>query len=258
MKNNIISVELIGPSEKNYGLCNQLFQIASAVSYAKDHQFLATFPCLKEARLGGYINNFLRNVNTEDCPVPPMYYKEPEFHYSQIPAIPGSFCIRESYLQSEKYFSHNRDTILELYDPSKEDISYLTEKYDLTIPTTSLHVRRQDYLDYSEYHTNIMETDYYDKALDALKPESVLVFSDDPGWARKAFPTCTVAEEKDYLELYLMSLCDNNIIANSSFSWWGAWLNKNPEKKVVAPKNWFGDKHPYSTKDLIPSDWIVL
>lgn len=254
----IISANLIGYSPINYGLGNQLFQIAAAISYAKDYDFDATFPCLKDPKCGEYNNNFLRNVSSEECPLPNRYYREPSFAYSPIPESDSSFCINESYLQSEKYFCHNRDLILTTFTPSKEDLVYLQEKYNLETPTTSLHVRRGDYLQNTQYHTNIMETDYYTKALKFINADAILVFSDDPTWAREAFPTYTVVEEKDYLELYLMSLCTNNIIANSSFSWWGAWLNTNPHKKVVAPIDWFGPDHHLTTKDLIPSTWTRL
>jgi hypothetical protein len=67
-----------------------------------------------------------------------------------------------------------------------------------------------------------------------------------------------IENEQDYIDLYLMSLCENNIIANSSFSWWGSWLNKNKEKKIIAPSKWFGKKINHDTKDLIPKEWIVM
>mgnify|MGYP003653088547 CR=1 FL=1 len=68
----------------------------------------------------------------------------------------------------------------------------------------------------------------------------------------------TIVLEKDYLEMFLMSYCSSNIIANSTFSWWGAWLNKNPLKKVVAPSNWFGPLSDLDTEDLLPDEWILL
>jgi hypothetical protein len=90
------------------------------------------------------------------------------------------------------------------------------------------------------------------------------VFTDDHDWCRKNFKLKYEmvfvdhnSERNNYADLYLMSKCDHNIIANSTFSWWGAWLNENPEKIVFAPKNWFNDK-AYNTKDLIPDSWIKI
>jgi len=253
-----VSVDIIGASEVNYGLGNQLFQIAAAISYAKDCGFDATFPSLKDPKYGSYINNILRKISTKERGRLELYYRQLSFAYSPIPKMPSSFCIKGSYLQSEKYFCHNRDLILETFSPSEEDLSYLKEEYNVGTSTISLHVRRGDYLNNTQYHTNLMETEYYTKAIEFLNADSVLVFSDDPMWAREAFPSYTIVEEEDYLELYLMSLCNDNIIANSSFSWWGAWLNKNPDKRVVAPIEWFGPDHHFTTKDLIPSTWTRL
>jgi hypothetical protein len=253
-----VTANIQGPGASNYGLGNQLFQIAALLSYAKDHGFQATFPCLQDSQYGGYTQNILRKVNTEPHPVTNAYYREPSFTFSPMPKMNTSFCVVGSYLQSEKYFKNNRDLILDTFSMTQDEESYLRSKYDLDNSPVSIHVRRGDYLDNENYHTNLMRGDYYDKARELFKDRPIIVFSDDPDWAREEFPEYTVAEEVDYLELYLMSLCDNNIIANSSFSWWGAWLNKNPRKKVVAPKNWFGERHAHDTKDLIPSDWILL
>ena len=88
-----------------------------------------------------------------------------------------------------------------------------------------------------------------------------LVFSDDIDWCKGVFrgDRFTFIEgEKDYIDLYIMSQCKNNIIANSTFSWWGAWLNKNKNKKIVAPKKWFGSLISHNTKDLIPKEWIKV
>ena len=266
MKKRYILIDILGPCANNHGLGNQMFQIAAGISYAKDYGFEARFPCLHQKKYGGYTANILRklnidNLNFESYQSPPTVTEamESSFSYSPLPKTEDPILlVNNSYLQSEKYFSHNRELILDVFEPAAEDLVYLKRKYNLTKSTTSMHIRRKDYLQYSAYHTNLMETGYYDKALETLDPEAVIVFSDDPDWVREEFPDYTVAEEADYLELYLMSLCDNNIIANSSFSWWGAWLNKNPRKKVVAPKNWFGERHAHDTKDLIPSDWILL
>ena len=89
-----------------------------------------------------------------------------------------------------------------------------------------------------------------------------LIFSDDKEWCLENFnkENCEISHNSDAAEdLQLMSLCDHHIIANSSFSWWGAWLGQNKDKKVIAPKEWFGPaKNEHATKDLYCKDWIVL
>ena len=89
-----------------------------------------------------------------------------------------------------------------------------------------------------------------------------LVFSDDIKWCKDNFtegPFIFVGGGEDYIDLHLMSKCKNNIIANSSFSWWGAWLNNNENKRVIAPKDWFGSSNSHlNTDDLIPGDWEII
>ena len=113
----------------------------------------------------------------------------------------------------------------------------------------------------------IIPVEYYLKAVDLIKAKTseikLLIFSDDIEWAKKhfKFPNTEFVSgdisETHFEDLYLMSVCKHNIIANSSFSWWGAWLNENPDKIVIAPKNWF-NKGPKDTYDLYPEGWITI
>lgn len=255
----VITANILGPSPGMPGIGNQLFQIAAALSYSKDHGHRATFPCLKQLEYGDYVSNFLSSLCTEECSGPFAYFSEPSFEHTEIPFTKDSVCIHNSYLQSEKYFVHNRDYILQNFKLPKDREEYLVSKYGDLSEYTSLHIRRGDYLKNPNYHTNLTSTDYYDRALDYLKPKQLLVFSDDTEWAKEHFSNSIVVEEQeDYLEIFLMSFCKDNIIANSSFSWWGAWLNTNPNKTVIAPSNWFGPECGASTKDLVPESWIVI
>jgi hypothetical protein len=135
--------------------------------------------------------------------------------------------------------------------------------------SVSLHVRRGDYVsnpDANKYH-GTKGLDYYIAALARVnksqKDSTVFVFSDDIAWCKKnlklkAKKVVWVDGKNSPIEdIYLMSLCKSNIIANSTFSWWGAWLNSNPKKIVVAPKVWFSDSN-IDTSDLIPADWTRL
>lgn len=91
--------------------------------------------------------------------------------------------------------------------------------------------------------------------------DNLLVFSDDIDWCKnnlKYDKMYFVQNEPDYIDLYLTSRCKKNIIANSTFSWWAGWLNKDKQKKVVCPVVWFGASGPQDTQDLYPEDWIRI
>lgn len=131
----------------------------------------------------------------------------------------------------------------------------------------SLHVRRGDYVALQAHV--LCDQAYYDAALarimDGLNITPVVfVFSDDPGWARDNLhlPCEKVVvdfngPDGDYKDMHLMSLCRHNIIGNSSFSWWAAWLNANPDKRVAAPERWFGDPD-LDNPDILPTGWISV
>jgi Glycosyl transferase family 11 len=132
-----------------------------------------------------------------------------------------------------------------------------------------LHIRRGDYVQNpkaSAVH-GTSTLDYYSEAIQLMIGEvgmpHVFIFSDDIDWVKGnlIIPSphtfvCQNIGADSYRDMQLMSLCKHNIIANSSFSWWGAWLNPNPEKIVIAPKQWFVNAN--NTVDLLPSTWITL
>lgn len=170
------------------------------------------------------------------------------------------------YWQTELYFKEIREQLLEDFS-LKNEISDLIVEISNKIKDTesiSLHIRRGDYVKrYSDYY-HIQSIDYYLKALKIIKdmhPNSrVFVFSDDIEWCEDNLnlqtETYFVKSNKSFEDIYLMSLCDHNIIANSSFSWWGAWLNNNPDKICIAPKKWFKDKK--LKNNIIPEKWITI
>ena len=140
----------------------------------------------------------------------------------------------------------------------------MDEKYGdlLNVKTTAIHVRRGDYVRHSNHHP-VQTMDYFNKGIDVVKDNTYtfLVFSDDIEWCKEHFKVDNIIyieDEKDYIEIYLMSLCDNDIIANSSFSWWGSFLNKNPNKKVFAPSIWFGPRGPRNFVDIFQPEWTVI
>jgi hypothetical protein len=168
--------------------------------------------------------------------------------------------------QSEKYFNNFGDEVRAMFQIRK-DLSEQGRKYakDISrcVPSIALHVRRGDYLlpDKIIYH-GVMPKSYYEMALKIIadkmgQPGTVFVFSDDTEWCANNMPGIIVEGTDRFDDLQLISLCSHAIIANSSFSWWGAWLNTNPNKIVVAPKQWFVNS-AINTNDLIPESWIRL
>jgi hypothetical protein len=216
-----------------------------------------------------------------------QYLREPHFHFSEhlFENCPDDVSL-SGFFQSWKYFSHIEDVIRKEFTfhdehlgPCKEVMQSLEGQEPIM-----LHVRRGDpnlvdprgfkwsYTQCSDQHP-VQPFEYYEKALakfDAEQP--VVVFSDSPEWVEEQeffqadrFIVSKPTDKYDdgsytpYADLCLMSLCSHAIIANSSMSWWGAWLQTNPNKKIVAPKNWFGPAYAdKDTKDLYCPDWIVL
>jgi hypothetical protein len=173
------------------------------------------------------------------------------------------------YWQSERYFAAHADTLrhdLRIVTPPSPENAEMARQI-AAAPSVSLHVRRGDYLQSGAYAA--CSGDYYRAALHLVAEAAgltptIFVFSDDPAWARDHLdlPFAKVVvdfngRDTDYEDLRLMSLCRHNVIANSSFSWWGAWLNRHPGKVVVAPKRWFADKH-LQNPDLLPAGWLSL
>lgn len=176
------------------------------------------------------------------------------------------------YWQSERYFRDIESIIraeLTVNDPLQDkdrDIATVMGNTE----SVALHVRRADYVLDSRTSKRYGTCDlgYYQRCIESVTERVAtphfFVFSDDMAWARAhlniKFPTTFVEHNDDasnYQDLRLMSLCRHNIIANSSFSWWGAWLNNNPDKLVLAPHKWLQDPE-HEPEDIIPASWITL
>jgi len=193
-----------------------------------------------------------------------IYIKESYYKANKI--ISSNNIYLNGAWQSEKYFKDIRKELLEIFSLKNQFIKF-KENLKSEIKNSnsvSLHIRRSDYLIKSHKY-KICNLQYYKKAINKIilteKNIKIFVFSDDIEWAKNNlktdFSAIFINGNKDYEDLILMSLCKHNIIANSSFSWWGAWLNKNPNKIVIAPKNWFVNRKR-NTKNLTPSEWIKI
>ena len=196
--------------------------------------------------------------------------REPHFHFAPD-LFPAQFqrLALAGYWQSEKYFSDHAAAIRQDFTLRPERVARLDAALLERMQSThsvSLHIRRGDYVANAathQYH-GVCSLDYYRHAAaqlaEQLRTPEFFVFTDDPAWARENlqldFPQHLVSDGRwqDFEELTLMSRCRHHIIANSSFSWWGAWLNPRPDKIVCAPKVWFKNS-PNDTRDLVPAAW---
>jgi len=164
------------------------------------------------------------------------------------------------YFQSEKYFKHIENEIRKDFTFKPDVVESCKEVLD-NQEAISLHIRRSDYLHLQSFHP-VPPIEYYTEALKKLPNLPVFIFSDDPEW-------CSMRSEFDAdkflisesnavdFDMCLMSMCKYHIIANSSFSWWGAWLSKS--EKVIAPKIWFGPSlMEHDTSDLYCEGWETL
>lgn len=183
----------------------------------------------------------------------------------------------DGFWQSEKYFNDIDETIRQDFKLRRKmghSAEIACDNIQKTAIPVSIHIRRGDYVQDAKtnnYHGTCSQA-YYEKALAALADKlpkkdlekmHLFAFSDDIEWAKKnlsfPYPTTFVSNPAipDYEELILMSKCNHHIIANSSFSWWSAWLNPNPQKIVIAPGRWFNTK-PGTYKDIVPNSWIKI
>lgn len=188
-----------------------------------------------------------------------------------IETIKGNITM-SGYFQNEKYFRNIASEIRHDFTFKKsltdKNLS-LSEKLK-SITSVSVHIRRGDYLSNKSASANFItcDVDYYQKAIktitERIKNPEFFVFSDDHDWVRQNisfanYPVIFIDWNKgsdSYRDMQLMSLCKHNIIANSSFSWWGAWLNANPEKIVISPEKWFqDDKKNELLDDFYPEGW---
>jgi hypothetical protein len=183
---------------------------------------------------------------------------------------------RSSYFsgfwQSPKFFQNHRDILLKEFQPRAllDGANLEMAEKIRSCDSVSLHVRRGDYVEdpaTNQYH-GTCDAPYYSRCVDRIRRHVekpvFFIFSDDPAWCKDQFTdlgTVVVVDINDadhpHFDMYLMSLCKHNIIANSSFSWWGAWLNTNPDKIVLAPKRWFLGK-TIDINTLLPNSWIAV
>lgn len=224
---------------------NQLFQIATTISTALQNNTNYCFPPWQYEKNFNLHNCFSSNINTVET------YRERVFYYDPIPAYKNIDLF--GYFQSWKYFEHHKEEIINLLTP--------IHNFEREPGLCSIHVRRGDYLEKQDCHP-LMTMDYYQEAMKKSGCSKFILFSDDMRWCKKNFK----GDEYEYAErnsppvdlAIMVKRCESNIICNSSFSWWGAYLNQFLDKKIIAPIKWFGPKLAHDTKDLLPESWIKI
>ncbi len=265
----MLSFNLLG---RHGRLGNQMFQYAALLAISRrcgtdfciprsngkdqwtDHQLMQTF-----------VLPSLRNVGHQ-AGVPKI--RESSFAYDRNLHLncPKDADIRGNF-QTEKYFLDISDLIRREFE-FRPRIAEYADRFLSRVqkPAISLHVRRGDYLVHADgYH--LCSVDYYESALARLPSDlPVLILSDDIPWCRsealfrgKRF--VFVEGHPSSIDMCIMSRCSHHVIANSTFSWWGAWLGNNPAKQVIAPSRWFsavGSNASLDTSDLIPPGWVRL
>ena len=278
-----VSIVLMG------GLGNQLFQIFTLISYSIDNN--RQFNINDHTKNMGitrsdYWNNFLSSLSqyvvSNDEWRNSRIYMERYHHYTPINNILTSFTLF-GYFQTFKYFEHNLQSIKEIIN-YQDKFSYVADKYFSSyIPIRktpiSIHFRIGDYKDKQDYHP-VMELKYYINSLkyifkDDFRTDNHILFffeeqdydyvinkfiipikrSEFPGGLNITYQTIDHSIP-DWEQMILMSKCKHNIIANSSFSWWAAYLNENEGKKICYPEKWFGPKlSEKNTNDMFPPSW---
>ncbi len=232
------------------------------------------FTSAREAKLlsgEGLINTVKRRLR---IPIkkPKSYFAEDIFGYFYEELLDKTTSIYlDGYWQNERYFRDVKSTLFEDF-ALKDEISTIAQFYLAEIKSSnsvSLHIRRGDYV--TNQHTNSFHgtcgLSYYEEAVRYIEKQvdvpKYFIFSDDIAWCKQNFE---FLQDKIFIEntssiedLELMKNCKHNIIANSTFSWWGAWLGDFVDKIVIAPKQWFADKNiQNNVGELIPIDWIKI
>jgi len=254
-----------------YGnLCNSMFQFAAVLGMAKKCNYEVAIPHNKTYYDVNYECNNTSIFDGFDISIPTLESKtstftEVEFPFHYVDHKVDDFTDMVGYFQSERYFENAIEEVRAQFQFKQEikdriDLS----KYPEPSRCTSLHIRLGDYMKKRHYHP-MLPSAYWRNAVKEAGLDYIVIFSDDIEHAKRMFgetDQIVYSKEKNPFEaLYHMSLCKNNIICNSTFGWWGAWLgeSKANNKIVTAPEIWLGPGHTtYNPKDIIPNRWLKL
>ena len=286
---DIVSIRLMG------GLGNQLFQIFTTIAYGIKNSYKIVLPYTDVLRVGierpTYWENFLsalKNMTTFN----PGYgitngtfvrfsnVFERAFKYDEMPKVNYREVLLNGYYQSHKYFDHYKSTIFSMIRLQKQQ-NLIKQEFSYLFPDNShivsMHFRLGDYVNIQDCHP-LLTYDYYERAIQHVldkrtgnEKSQIIYFcqKEDNAMVSTIIDRCnnkfpevvfikTSDDIPDWKQMLLMSCCNDNIIANSTFSWWGAYFNTNNDKIVCYPKTWFGPKLTHDTGDLFPKEWIQI
>ncbi|MCK4919702.1 MAG: alpha-1,2-fucosyltransferase [Bacteroidales bacterium] len=255
-------------------LGNNLFQIATGAALAikNNSEMIACISetwcaepdnCYLEQYLEPFKHNVFRNIKfINGFPEGAIKFNQVE-EVEQIPYYDNIFL--HGLWQSENYFVKQKEYLQELFSIDKKTKNFITNKYPFLFEQEiiSIVIRRGDYCKQPQYHPTC-SMKYYRNAVKYFgNDKSYLIVSDDIEWCKAKFKGENFyfsGHESPVIDFYLQTLCTHNIISNSSFAWWGAWLNNNHGKKVIAPsENWCGLFYKdLCRSDLLPKDWILI
>ena len=248
------------------GLGNQMFQIAHAVSQGLKHNIKSVFlphaftPSPQSKQTNNYINNIFRNITFVNEISDKKKLSEHHFNDPKINVTFDKTIEFNGYYQSSKNFFGFDNFIKDMFSPSDEFTEKIYKKYPQLKNkiTTSIHIRRGDYLSIKNV-LPVIDITYINYCINHLNETEVFfIFSDDKEWVRnniKNDKVIIVDDMKDYEDMWMISLCKNNIMSKSSFSWWGSFLNKNINKRVLTPSIWFGPNGLHPHFNIYESEW---
>lgn len=237
--------------------------------FALDHfkTFIGAYQPGLPKKIHNLVHRLYRKLNTWGLKSSSHFFEKANRYNPNFKNIQNATVV-DGYFQSYRYFEDIRKNLINEFKPLRS----LDEKNQQTLQemqssqSISLHVRRGDYVSNNQASLvhGLCDLNYYQRAIQffeaKLDKPVFYIFSDDLNWARENLKIKSKSvlvdhnQDKNYLDLYLMTQCHHNIIANSSFSWWGAWLNDHSEKIVIAPQKWFLNQE--ASPDLCPPDWI--
>jgi len=247
---------------------NQLFQFSGTIGIAEKNGFDVTFPTNRNGQRQSLSdgNNFIARVDIVNCfDINPKYFKdgvwvnnrrvERHFHFDETLMSVGDDTNIDGYLQTEKYFLHCKEKILGLLK-FKEHIREVAMSYlpEVDNRLVSVHVRRKDYLTIPDVHP-FVGLYYLQRAMAEFDDVHFMICSDDYDWCNGQWgevDNCTVVKSPShFIDFCILSMCDDHIISNSSFSWWSSYLSESEDKRVIAPSTWFGPRYAgYNTNDI--------
>jgi hypothetical protein len=256
IKRYTCSIDIMG------GLGNQLFQLATSLSYAIQHDMtLRVIPRLTTRNIFYWDTLFKSFAHLVSDTPQENVYKEKKFSYNIIPTTENNIHL-QGYFQSPKYCSAICKLLKNMLYFS-ESVKESYNKYNITANHVIVHARRGDYLSLNEFHPTLDETYYTDAFTEMQRriesPVFLLISDDKDFWNSTSFSKrddCMIISEDEITTLYLMINSHNFIIANSTFSWWGAFLSQ--AKNVIAPAKWFGPKGPQDWHDIYAPGWTIL